>query len=70
MSDLPKANGANGGRDAGGRFTKGNAGGPGNPHARRVAHLRVRIVEAVTDDDLAHVGAGTGTNRSTWCTTR
>jgi len=28
------------GRDARGRFTKGNPGGPGNPHARRVAALR------------------------------
>ncbi|MEX2212584.1 MAG: hypothetical protein WD768_00555 [Phycisphaeraceae bacterium] len=56
MNHLPSPNGDNG-RDAGGRFAKGNAGGPGNPHARRVAHLRARIVEAVTDDDLADIVA-------------
>jgi hypothetical protein len=32
----PMGNGANG-RDAHGRFAKGNAGGPGNPFARRTA---------------------------------
>ena len=30
-------------------------GGPGNPHARRVARLRGLIVQAVTDDDLGAV---------------
>ena len=50
----PSPNGDNG-RDGGGRFVKGNAGGPGNPHAASVARLRARIVEAVTDGDLADV---------------
>ncbi len=35
----PSTNGDNG-RDARGRFTKGNAGGPGNPNAQHVAKLR------------------------------
>jgi hypothetical protein len=40
------------GRDARGRFTAGNAGGPGNPFARRVAALRKVLLETVTDDEL------------------
>jgi hypothetical protein len=40
------------GRDARGRFQKGNAGGPGNPFARRVAELRKVMLELVTDDEL------------------
>ena len=31
------------GRDARGRFAPGNAGGPGNPFARRVAELRTWV---------------------------
>ena len=50
----PTPNGPDG-RDAGGRFAKGNAGGPGNPHARRVARLRALVVEAVTDVDMRDV---------------
>jgi len=38
-----------------GRFAAGNPGGPGNPHARRVATLRALLFEAVTDDDLRAV---------------
>jgi hypothetical protein len=40
------------GRDAGGRFTKGNKGGPGNPFARQVAALRKALVEKVTPEDM------------------
>jgi len=40
------------GRDARGRFTAGNAGGPGNPFARRVAELRKVLLETVTDEEL------------------
>ena len=47
----PSANGENG-RDASGRFAKGNAGGLGNPFARRVSQLRSLIVEELADDDL------------------
>jgi hypothetical protein len=47
----PTANGTNG-RDGRGRFAKGNAGGPGNPFARRVAGLRRALLEAVTEEDM------------------
>jgi hypothetical protein len=47
----PSTNGGNG-RDATGRFTKGNPGGPGNPFARRVALMRQTMLEAVSDEDL------------------
>src|SRR5258708_31741394 len=40
------------GRDARGRFTAGNSGGPGNPFARRVAELRKILLETVTDEEL------------------
>ena len=40
-----------GGRDSGGRFTTGNAGGPGNPYARRVGALRSALLDAVSDED-------------------
>jgi hypothetical protein len=43
---------ADNGRDARGRFTAGNGGGPGNPFARRVAALRKVLLETVTDDEL------------------
>src|ERR1700730_10104981 len=47
----------NGGRDAQGRFTAGNSGGPGNPFARRVAELRKVLLETVTDSAL-RIGTG------------
>jgi hypothetical protein len=43
------------GRDALGRFTKGNSGGIGNPFARRVAALRAVLLDCVTDKDMEHV---------------
>jgi hypothetical protein len=51
--DTPKA--APEGREANGRFAKGNHGGPGNPFARRVAHLRSLALEVVSDDDLSAI---------------
>jgi hypothetical protein len=53
MSDQtpPSPNGPNG-RTSGGKFAKGNAGGPGNPFGRRVAELRGLLLDAVTGDDL------------------
>jgi hypothetical protein len=42
----------NTGRDRGGRYIGGNAGGPGNPFARRVAQLRAVLLETVTDEEL------------------
>jgi hypothetical protein len=46
---------ADGGRDAHGRFGKGNAGGPGNPFARQVAALRRALLATVTEEDLEAV---------------
>jgi len=43
------------GRTARGRFAKGNPGGPGNPHSRRVAALREALLESVTEDDIRAV---------------
>lgn len=60
MNDSPSTNGANGRgeeRTAGGRFAPGNRGGPGNPHARRVAKLRAALFKAVTPADLREVAA-------------
>lgn len=52
----PSPNGGNG-RDAGGRFTKGNAGGPGNPYGEKVAALRAALMDAVTPDAMARIVA-------------
>ena len=51
METLPTINGDNG-REPGGRFAKGNPGGPGNPHARRTAEIRATLIDAVSDADL------------------
>ncbi len=48
----PFTNGGGQGRAANGRFTVGNPGGPGNPHIKRVSHLRAMLMAAVTDEDL------------------
>lgn len=48
-------NGDNGGRDTRGRFAAGNAGGPGNPYAKKVAEFRRALVDAVTPEDLEAV---------------
>jgi hypothetical protein len=45
------------GRDGAGRFAKGNAGGPGNPHGGTVSRLRATLLDAVTEDDLRAVVA-------------
>jgi hypothetical protein len=42
-------------RDAKGRFTKGNPGGPGNPFARQVAKLRSALVNRVTEADMERI---------------
>ncbi len=51
---VPFADGLTG-RDAAGRFVRGNAGGPGNPHGGTVARLRSVLLDEVTDDDLRAV---------------
>ena len=38
-------------RDDKGRFLPGNPGGPGNPYAKRTAHIRRVVLEAVSDRD-------------------
>ena len=54
MIDFPKSNGANG-RDNNGRFVRGNPGGPGNPHARRVGKLRNALIRSVSDADVKEI---------------
>jgi pyruvate-formate lyase-activating enzyme len=43
------------GRTPRGQFAKGNPGGPGNPHAKRVAEFREAIMDAVSTADLKAV---------------
>jgi hypothetical protein len=45
----------NAGRDAKGRFTTGNRGGPGNPFARRAAELRSAFLAAATPEDMQRI---------------
>ena len=47
----PPANG----RDAQGRFAKGNKGGPGNPFGRHLAQRRQVVAEAVSEEDLRQI---------------
>lgn len=42
-------------RDAKGRFAPGNAGGPGNPFARRVAQLRAALINSVSEEDIKQI---------------
>ncbi len=53
----PSVNGANGaeGRDSSGRFTKGNGGGPGNPHVKQTALVRSALLSAVTVEDVGAI---------------
>lgn len=58
MTIPPSPNGPpRGERDAGGRFVRGNAGGPGNPHAKHVGALRAALLEAVTPEDFKAIAA-------------
>src|SRR5262245_26304736 len=54
MNTPPSPNGSNG-RGIGGRFSRGNSGGPGNPYAKRVAELRSALLDTVTPDDMKEV---------------
>lgn len=47
---------ADNGRTKNGKFAKGNAGGPGNPYARRVAELRRLLTCSVTEEDIMAIG--------------
>jgi hypothetical protein len=51
----PPAEPAGDGRDDRGRFGPGNTAGRGNPLARRVQRLRVALLEAVSEEDVAAV---------------
>ena len=42
-------------RASGGRFAKGNRGGPGNPFARQTAALRAALIQAVTEQDIKDI---------------
>jgi hypothetical protein len=46
------------GRDAKGRFAKGNPGGPGNPFARHLAKLRSALVQCVSEEDIRQIANG------------
>ena len=48
----PTTNGDKGERGEDGRFLTGNAGGPGNPYARKVAASRRSLINAVTHEDI------------------
>jgi hypothetical protein len=58
MSPAPETNPANPeaklaeGRDPSGRFAKGNPGGPGDPHPRRVAAFRKTLLSCITTEDI------------------
>jgi hypothetical protein len=43
-------------RDARGRFSKGNRGGPGNPFARQITGLRRALIETVIEKYNQDVG--------------
>ena len=48
----PPPTASDNGRDARGRFTTGNRGGPGNPFARRTAAFHRALCAAVSEDDI------------------
>ena len=48
----PTTNGDKGERGEDGRFLPGNAGGPGNPYARKVAALRGSLINVVSHEDI------------------
>jgi hypothetical protein len=48
------------GRDAGGRFTRGNRGGLGNPLLWAVGARRQALLDAVSPEDVAAVGRKLG----------
>jgi hypothetical protein len=51
----PKPNGDNGERGEDGRFLPGNAGGPGNPYAKKVAELRGSLISAISHEDIEEI---------------
>jgi hypothetical protein len=57
MSHTPngQAKPQDGQRDAQGRFGPGNAGGPGNPFARKVAELRSAFINAISKEEMRDI---------------
>jgi hypothetical protein len=55
VNEEPSASGPNGRDPISGRFLPGNAGGPGNPHAGRVAALRSALLATVSEEDLREI---------------
>jgi hypothetical protein len=55
-TSAPDTTSANG-REANGRFGKGNQFGSGNPFARQVASLRIALVESVTTEEMHAIAA-------------
>jgi hypothetical protein len=53
--EQPSATTTTPGREANGRFARGNPGGPGNPFARRTAAARKAFCEAVSHEDLIEI---------------
>ena len=51
----PTTNGDKGERGEDGRYLPGNAGGPGNPYARKVAASRRSLINAVTHEDIEEI---------------
>lgn len=43
------------GRTARGQFARGNPGGPGNPHAKRVAELREALLSSINPNDIRDI---------------
>jgi|GEM_PF-1292251 len=50
----PSPNGDNG-RDAGGKFVRGNAGGPGNPFSKKSAEVRAALYAAVDPEQMRRI---------------
>lgn len=54
-ADKAPAKNSSNGRAADGKFTAGNAGGPGNPHARHCARMLALLRTCVTDEDMVAI---------------
>lgn len=51
----PSTTAANGDHDVAGRFLPGNKAAKGNPHAKRIARLRAKLLATIRPADLAAV---------------
>jgi len=56
MPESPSPNGTpTDTRDARGRFSRGNSGGPGNPHGGDVARHRAALLKSLRESDVAMI---------------